>query len=164
MALASFSRTVEIHLARHGETDDNARCIFQGQSGRGLNARGRAQAEALGRRLRTQPYRAILTSDLERAQETAQIIAACFPGGLPIETDPGLREIDLGAWTGKSHDDIAELSLPATGRSDPTRRTRLLASRRMPAPHVLPPREAECAAGARRRPPETISSGSSSRA
>jgi broad specificity phosphatase PhoE len=113
MALASFyakrSRTVEIHLARHGETDDNAGRVFQGQSGRGLNARGRAQAEALGRRVRSTPYRAIVTSDLERAHETARIVAACFPTGVPVEIDVGLREVDVGTWTGKGHDEVAEL-------------------------------------------------------
>ncbi|MEO7596386.1 MAG: phosphoglycerate mutase family protein, partial [Byssovorax sp.] len=37
-------------LIRHGETDDNYRRVFQGQSGRGLNARGREQAGLLAAR------------------------------------------------------------------------------------------------------------------
>jgi broad specificity phosphatase PhoE len=113
MALASFyakgSQTVEIHLARHGETEANVRRVFQGQSGVGLSERGRAQAAALGRRLRTVPYRALWTSDLERAHETATILASHLPAAVPIETDVGLREVDVGTWTGKSHDEVAAL-------------------------------------------------------
>jgi len=109
MAVASIShsRPVELHLARHGETADNAARVFQGQGGRGLNDRGRAQAEALARRLRTVPYRAIVTSDLERAVETARIVAA--PQSVPVEMDRGLREVDVGTWTGKAYDEVEAL-------------------------------------------------------
>jgi probable phosphoglycerate mutase len=104
-----------LHLARHGETADNAAHVFQGQSGKGLDARGRAQAvrlaERLRRRRRGERIAAIVSSDLERAVETAQIVAhACdLPSGSAIELDPALREVDLGLWTGKRHDEIAEL-------------------------------------------------------
>jgi probable phosphoglycerate mutase len=92
-------------LARHGETEDNARGVFQGQGGIGLNARGRQQAGRLGERLRRSPPGLIVSSDLERAVETARIVAeAC---GVPFETEPGFREIDVGAWTGKSREEIA---------------------------------------------------------
>ena len=91
-------------LARHGETDDNARSVFQGQGGKGLNRLGRLQAARLGERLRRSPPAAIVTSDLERAVETARIVAdAC---GAKIEIEPGLREVDVGAWTGKTHAEV----------------------------------------------------------
>jgi broad specificity phosphatase PhoE len=94
-------------LARHGETADNAAFVFQGQSGKGLNARGRAQAGRLAERLATNPPDVIVASDLERAVETAQIVAkAC---GRQLALDPDLREVDVGRWTGKQHDEIAEL-------------------------------------------------------
>lgn len=94
-------------LARHGETADNAARIFQGQAGHGLNRWGRAQAARLAERMRRSPPGAIVTSDLERAAETARYVSeAC---GLPIELDPGLREVDVGAWTGKSYDEVARL-------------------------------------------------------
>ncbi|HVJ90240.1 MAG TPA: histidine phosphatase family protein [Labilithrix sp.] len=94
-------------LARHGETDDNARRIFQGQGGIGLNTRGRAQAARLAERMRRNPPHAIVASDLERAVETAGIVSkAC---GVPVELDRDLREVDVGAWTGKSYDEIARL-------------------------------------------------------
>ena len=96
-----------ITLARHGETADNAAGIFQGQAGSGLNRLGRAQATRLAERMRRSPPSAIVASDLERAAETARYVSeAC---GVPVELDPGLREVDVGAWTGKSYDEVAAL-------------------------------------------------------
>lgn len=95
-----------LYLARHGETEDNARSIFQGQGGKGLNVRGRAQAKRLAERMHRARPSAIVSSDLERAVETASIVGeAC---GVVATADPELREVDVGNWTGKSHDEIAE--------------------------------------------------------
>jgi broad specificity phosphatase PhoE len=94
-----------VTLARHGETADNARRIFQGQRGHGLSSLGRAQAVRMGERLRRSPPAAIVSSDLERAIETARIVSEIC--SVPFETEPGLREIDVGAWTGKSYDEVA---------------------------------------------------------
>jgi broad specificity phosphatase PhoE len=95
------------YFARHGETDDNARLVFQGQGGKGLNARGRSQARRLAERMHKSRVTSIFTSDLERAVETSLIVgAAC---GVEPAMDPDLREVDVGLWTGKSHEEIAEL-------------------------------------------------------
>ncbi len=95
------------YLARHGETDDNRRLVFQGQGGRGLNDRGRAQAKRLAERMLRTRIRAIVSSDLERAVETARSVGlAC---SLEVAIDDGLREVDVGTWTGKSHEEIAAL-------------------------------------------------------
>ena len=96
-----------LYFARHGETDDNARLVFQGQGGKGLNARGRAQARRLAQRMHKARVTSIFTSDLERAIETSLIVGtAC---AVEPAMDPDLREVDVGLWTGKSHDEIAEL-------------------------------------------------------
>lgn len=96
-----------LYFARHGETDDNANLVFQGQGGKGLNARGRAQARRLAERMHKCRVTTIVSSDLERADETARIVAKeC---GLVRTTDPDLREVDVGLWTGKGHEEIAEL-------------------------------------------------------
>ncbi|CAN5825595.1 hypothetical protein BH11MYX4_BH11MYX4_41520 [soil metagenome] len=96
-----------LYLARHGETDDNARLVFQGQTGKGLNARGRAQARRLAERMHKSRVSSIFTSDLERAVETSLIVgAAC---GVEPGMDPDLREVDVGLWSGKSHHEIREL-------------------------------------------------------
>ena len=96
-----------LYFARHGETDDNARLIFQGQGGKGLNARGRAQARRLAERMRKARITTIVSSDLERAEETARIVGhAC---DVVPSVDVDLREVDVGVWTGKSHEEIAKL-------------------------------------------------------
>jgi len=91
-------------LARHGETDDNARKVFQGQGGGNLNARGRAQAERLGARL-ARSIDLIVSSDLARAHETAEHVARA--SGASVVLDRALREVDVGAWTGLSYEDVA---------------------------------------------------------
>ena len=93
-----------LHLARHGETDDNANKVFQGQRGAGLNARGRAQAERLAARV-APSIDTIVSSDLQRARETAAIVAAAVK--TEVVLDEGLREVDVGAWTGLSYEEVA---------------------------------------------------------
>ena len=99
--------SLHLALARHGQTADNAARIFQGQGGSGLDRVGRAQAARLAERMRRSPPAAIVASDLERAAETARYVSeAC---GVPVELDSGLREVDVGTWTGKSYDEVATL-------------------------------------------------------
>src|SRR6185437_4113947 len=94
-------------LARHGETADNARRVFQGQTGSALNKLGRAQALRLAERIKRAPPDAIYASDLERAAETAGVVAkAC---GREVKLEPGLREVDVGAWSQKSYEEIPVL-------------------------------------------------------
>ena len=96
-----------LYFARHGETDDNARSVFQGQTGKGLNPRGRAQARRLAERMHKSRVTSIFTSDLERAVETSLIVgAAC---GAEPGMDPDLREVDVGRWSGRSHAEIEDL-------------------------------------------------------
>ena len=100
-------QTTKLLLIRHGETDDNQRRVFQGQSGRGLNARGRDQAARLAARFGRVGLRAaaLYCSDLERAQETADLLSATL--NLVPVADPALREVHVGAWQGLGYEDIA---------------------------------------------------------
>lgn len=93
-------------LVRHGQTADNASRVFQGQGGRGLNDEGRRQARQLAQRLRTAGVDRIVSSDLERAVETARIVGAAL--SLEAEADEALREVNVGAWTGLSYAEVAE--------------------------------------------------------
>lgn len=93
-------------LARHGETDWNAEQRFQGHADRPLNARGRAQAEALAARLAGALLAAVYASDLRRARETAEIVAR--PHGLPVRTRPDLKEVDVGSWSGLTTTEAGE--------------------------------------------------------
>lgn len=65
-----------LYLVRHGETEYNRRGIIQGGGvDSTLNAAGRGQAEALAQRLRTVSFDALYASTLQRAQQTADILA-----------------------------------------------------------------------------------------
>lgn len=97
-------RPTTLVFARHGETEDNRRLVFQGQGGRGLDALGRAQARRLAERLSRDPPDVLVASDLERALETAKILAAGCARDVDLDRD--LREVDVGTWTGKSHAEI----------------------------------------------------------
>jgi len=104
-----------ILLARHGETDWNRDGIWQGWADPPLNDTGRAQANELAVQLRDVPFDAVYSSDLQRARETAEIVAA--PHSVPVVTDPGLREIDIGSWSGLTRAEIEE-RLPGGERPD----------------------------------------------
>lgn len=88
-------------LIRHGENDFVKTGKLPGQSaGIHLNERGLNQAQALGDALKEVPIKAIYSSPLERAMETAEPIARAR--NLEIVPDPGLRDADVGKWQGKS--------------------------------------------------------------
>jgi probable phosphoglycerate mutase len=70
-----------------------------------LNAVGRDQAGELAESLDGTPIAAIYSSDLARARETAEIVGGRL--GLAVVLDPGLREVDVGDWSGVRHDEIA---------------------------------------------------------
>jgi broad specificity phosphatase PhoE len=93
-----------ILLARHGETDWNREGRWQGWADPPLNATGREQARALAEELRHTPFDAVYSSDLRRAHETAEIVAA--PHRVPVVVNPGLREIDVGSWSGLTRPEI----------------------------------------------------------
>jgi probable phosphoglycerate mutase len=95
-----------ILLVRHGETDWNANRRIQGQTNSSLNERGRAQARALADELAGEPIAAVYSSDLDRARETAEIIAARLD--LPVVVDPALRERNFGSWEGRTVDELEE--------------------------------------------------------
>ena len=63
-----------IYLARHGETEANAEGRVQGWLDPPLNDRGRAQARQLAAEARPVGLRALYTSQLRRARETADIV------------------------------------------------------------------------------------------
>jgi broad specificity phosphatase PhoE len=103
-----------ILLARHGESDWNRSQRWQGFADRPLTELGRRQAAELGERLEPTDVDAVYSSDLQRARETAEIVARMK--GLTVETTPDLREVDVGSWSGLNRAD-AEARFPeAYGR------------------------------------------------
>ena len=91
---------------RHGETDHNAGGIWQGQLDTALSATGREQAQAAAAALAAYRPAVIVSSDLERAADTARALASLV--GLPVRYDERLREIHAGQWQGMTAGDVAE--------------------------------------------------------
>jgi probable phosphomutase (TIGR03848 family) len=71
-----------------------------------LNDKGRAQAQGLAQRLTDQAIAAVYASPLERAVETAQIIAASHH--LEVQIREGVGEVRYGEWTGQSLKELAK--------------------------------------------------------
>jgi probable phosphoglycerate mutase len=89
---------------RHGETAWNVDTRIQGQLDIPLNETGQRQARRLALALAAEPISAIYASDLWRAYETAQSIAAAT--GLEVIPDEGLREREFGLFQGKTFAEI----------------------------------------------------------
>ncbi|HKS71226.1 MAG TPA: histidine phosphatase family protein, partial [Ktedonobacterales bacterium] len=97
-------------LVRHGQTTYNVENRLPGQlPGVALTDEGRRQALRAAVALSGLPLSAVVASPLERAKDTAEIIARGW--NLPVRTDPRLMDTDIGSWAGQQ---IAELK-----KSDP---------------------------------------------
>jgi 2,3-bisphosphoglycerate-dependent phosphoglycerate mutase len=95
-----------ILLARHGESDWNRSKRWQGFADRPLTDLGRRQAADLAERLEETELDAIYASDLQRARETAEIVARSK--GLTVRSTPDLREVDVGSWSGLTRAEAEE--------------------------------------------------------
>ena len=93
-----------IWIARHGQSEANTKGLFCGQSESPLTELGREQSRALARRLAGVPIRAVYTSDLGRAIETAAL--ALEGRAVTPRVDAGLREIHYGRWEMRRESDI----------------------------------------------------------
>ncbi len=101
---------INVYLARHGQTAYNLEGRFQGQLPVPLDGTGRDQAAELAERAAAHGFRALWSSPLLRARETAQIVARRI--GLRPHEDPRLMETDAGDWTDRS---FAEVQAEAPG-------------------------------------------------
>ena len=93
---------MRIFFVRHGETEENARHICQGQTPGTLSPRGREEAGLTGIALRHEPIACCYTSDQKRASDTARIILRELAApGVPLIPDRRLRERYFGSFEGK---------------------------------------------------------------
>ena len=98
----------QVLAIRHGETDWNRDKRIQGHTDIPLSELGHAQARLLGQALGDRSLDALYTSDLLRAQQTAQAVAAAQggPAKLPLRLDPLLRERSFGCFEGLNREQI----------------------------------------------------------
>jgi broad specificity phosphatase PhoE len=87
-----------LYLIRHGQTDWNIEGRWQGHADVPLNNRGREQAAQIASSLAGVGLKAIYSSDLIRASDTAEALASTT--GLTVRYDKRLREIHQGEWQG----------------------------------------------------------------
>jgi broad specificity phosphatase PhoE len=81
-----------VHLVRHGEVDNPDKILYGRLPGYHLSGLGRQMADAVAAHFAGHDVTHVVSSPLERAQETAAPVAAAL--GLPVETDERLIEAD----------------------------------------------------------------------
>jgi len=96
---------MEIYLIRHGQSTGNGRQCFLGWSYHPLSALGEAQAIATAARMAPLGPMPVLCSDLPRACQTAEAIAAIWHG--LVTPDPCWREVGCGEYEGRPWDDFS---------------------------------------------------------
>jgi broad specificity phosphatase PhoE len=96
--------TLDVYLARHGQTAYNLERRFQGHLPVPLDDTGRAQAADLAERASAHDFAALWCSPLLRARETAEIVAARI--GIEPRDDPRMMETDAGDWTDRLFTDV----------------------------------------------------------
>lgn len=95
-------------LVRHGRTTANTSGVLAGWTeGVGLDDTGRGQVTSLAERLAEVPITAVVTSPLQRCQETAAALVADRVD-LPVHVDDALGEVRYGDWTGQSLKTLAK--------------------------------------------------------
>ncbi len=113
----SYGRAVRLILIRHGQTQSNVDHLLDtGHPGAQLTDDGLRQAASLVDRLAAEPIEAIYSSDLTRARQTAEPLAASK--GLTVRQHPGLREIFAGV-DDMSADWVPYVSVLDTWHTDP---------------------------------------------
>jgi len=98
---------MNLFILRHGESVWNKERRVQGRKDPGLSENGKRQAKAVAGRLKRESIEVIYSSDLKRCAQTARIIAQRT--GARIKFRPGIEEIILGVWQGKTIDEVKRL-------------------------------------------------------
>lgn len=93
-------------LVRHGSTIWNAEGKYQGIIDVPLSDKGRQEVQMVAERLRNEDIKAVYSSYLIRARETAEIIAS--PHGLPVKVIREFGEINFGDWEGLTAQEIKD--------------------------------------------------------
>jgi alpha-ribazole phosphatase len=105
---------MRLMLVRHGATAYNAQQRYTGHSDVPLSPLGLRQAAALAVALASETFDLILSSDLARAQQTAEAVAA--RNAAPLRLDADLREMAMGTWEGHTRAEAVALHPEAWAR------------------------------------------------
>jgi probable phosphoglycerate mutase len=106
MTISAAQTSTNIILIRHGETAWNAERRLQGHLDIPLNAEGERQARLLAEALAPGRIDLLVSSDLQRARQTAQAVATLR--GLPLQIEAGLRERCYGGFEGLLYAEIEQ--------------------------------------------------------
>ena len=107
-------------LVRHGLTALTGPVLAGRTAGVHLDDRGRTQAESLAQRVAALPIASVVTSPLERCEETAALIAAAQKQPTALCVDERLTECDYGDWTGKPFKELTRDPLWKLVQSQPS--------------------------------------------
>lgn len=99
--------TTRVYLVRHGTTVLTDEDRFAGETDVALSEIGRRDVHALGTRLEEQPIAAFYASPLQRALETARLVAQ--PHGMTVVPRPEFREMSHGRWETKTRAEVQKL-------------------------------------------------------
>jgi broad specificity phosphatase PhoE len=119
-ALPPGSRRPRIYFVRHGETDWNAAGRLLSSTDQPLNGKGETQARDVAERLSLIDFNRAISSPLQRATRTAQVILDRQVGRPPLEIDPRLVEVDFGPYEGWSDAELEADPVASARRRDGT--------------------------------------------
>ena len=95
-------------MVRHAQSTWNAEGRWQGQADPPLSDLGLSQAARAAERLVEWPrFELVVSSDLQRARRTAEILARAIGISRPVIVETGLREYDVAAWSGLTREEIS---------------------------------------------------------
>lgn len=95
---------IRLYMARHGETEFNRKRVYYGWMDVPMNENGVAQCQCLKKKLSDIGFDAVITSSLDRAIHSGQIIGELEKSELVILED--LKELNFGAWEGLHFSEI----------------------------------------------------------
>jgi alpha-ribazole phosphatase len=101
-----MTEKTRIYLIRHGEVEGAGTRRYNGHADVPLSERGVTQYHQMKERLAGRNISACYTSDLIRCAVGAEIIGSRL--GLTPVLEPGLRELDIGIWEGKTWAELME--------------------------------------------------------
>jgi probable phosphomutase (TIGR03848 family) len=104
-------------LIRHGDHPLLPKRLAGRMPGVHLSQNGQTQANTLADLLSEAPLKAIYSSPMERAQETAAVLAE--RKGLPVQICLGINEVDYGKWMGRTFKQLGRIKLWKVVQSNP---------------------------------------------